>query len=317
MSQLNFFHARQPAPAALHGGDAPHADAEGPFWCGAIGNGTAAVLELAPAIDQLAQRAAQLPLRATLTRPVVGQYLCMVRTLAAAWNLHNRPALVASMQALARFGDSVAQAGAGPAQIGPAAIATLQQRLAAPLAALEALGADFASYLAQMARVSGELDADTRLVTERLQADQLHGFLLSQQATLLQAKLDQGALRGHACWLVAPPDQGARQQQALHASALEGVRRQLEQLRAEQASTSAEADYLQGLLPTVAPYLAAVDQLGAGIDAIVAGARVLDARLAALAPTLGADPAGVAWQLAAALPRWQALARPLASLQTN
>jgi hypothetical protein len=317
MSQLNPSHLRQPFPAVLHTGEPQQVDAEGPFWCAAIGSGAAAVLALAPEIDRLSQRAAQLPLRASLTRPVVGQYLCMVKTLAAAWMLHNRPALVASLQALSHFADSVGQAGAGHGPIAPGALETLQRRLAAPLAAFEALGADFASYLAQMARVSGELDADTRLVTQRLQADQVHVFLLSQQATLLQAKLDQRGLREHACWLVGPPDQAVRQEHALHASALDGVRRQLEQLHAEQASTIAEADYLQGLLPTVAPYLAAVDQLGAGIDAIVAGARVLDTRLAGLARTLADDPAATAWQLAAAIPLWQALARDQASLQAN
>lgn len=317
MPQLNLPHLRPPVPSVLHAADPQHSEAEGAFWCAAIGHGSAAVLELAPAIDRLAQQAAQLPLRATLTRPVVGQYLCMVKTLAAAWNLHNRPALVASMQALSHFGASLGQARAEQGASAAAALAALQRRLAAPLAAFEALGVDFASYLAQMARVSGDLDADTRLVTERLQADQVHVFLLSQQATLLQAKLDQGGLREHTCWLVGPPDQATRQQRALHASALEGVRRQLEQLHAEQASTMAEADYLQGLLPTVAPYLAAVDRLGAAIDAIVAGARVLDARLAGLAQAPAAERADAAWQLDAALAQWQALARSMAGLQAN
>ncbi len=309
MSQLNLPHLRPPFPPALQPADHQYSEAEGPYWCAAIGSGAAALLELVPGIDQLSQRAAQLPLRATLTRPVVGQYLCMVKTLAAAWHLHNRPALLAALQALSRFGAGVGQS--------ETALAPLQQRLAAPLAAFEALGFDFASYLAQMARVSGELDADTQLVTQRLQADQVHVFLLSQQATLLQGKLDQGGLREHTCWLVGPPDQAVRQQRALHASALEGVRRQLEQLHAEQASTMAEADYLQGLLPTVAPYLAAVDRLGAAIDAIVAGVRVLDARLAGLAQAALGERADAAAQLPAALARWQALAATMARLQAN
>ena len=311
MSHLNLLHSRPPLAPPLHGADQQYCDAEGPFWCATIGSGAATVQELVPGIDQLSQRAAQLPLRATLTRPVVGQYLCMVRTLAAAWNLHNRPALVASLQALSHFGDSGGQASAEQEA------AALRQRLAGPLAAFEALGFDFASYLAQMARVSGELDADMQLVTQRLQADQVHVFLLSQQATLLQAKLDQGGLREHTCWLVGPPDQTMRQQRALHASALEGVRRQLEQLHAEQASTMAEADYLQGLLPTVAPYLAAVDRLGAAIDAIVAGLRVLDARLATLAQAAASERADAARQAPAALAQWQALARTMARLQAN
>lgn len=302
------------------------AEAEGPFWCGAIGSGAAAVLELVPRIDLLAQRAAQLPVRASLTRPVVGQYLSMVKTLAAAWQLHSRPALLASMEGLLHFGASVGQSFALEAVSGRCAdngraalrvADALQRRLAAPLAAFDALGADFASYLAQMARVSGELDADTRLVTQRLQADHVHVFLLSQQATALQAKLEHANLREHAGSLAGPPGQALQQERALNACALEGVQRQLEQLRAEQAATLGEADYLQGLMPSVAPYLAAVDRLGAGIDAILAGARVLGARLANLKQSLGeaAPAAGPALQLAAARPHWQALAAAAASLK--
>jgi len=256
---------------------------------------------------------------------VVGQYLSMVKTLAAAWQLHSRPALLASLTGLLHFGASVGQSFAGQAVSGRRAdhrraalrmVDALQRRLAAPLAAFDALGADFASYLAQMARVSGELDADTRVVTQRLQADHVHVFLLSQQATALQGKLEHADLRGHAGSLVGPPGQALQQERALNACALEGVQRQLEQLRADQAATLAEADYLQSLLPSVAPYLADVDRLGAGIDAILAGMRVLGTRLAKLKQSLGDDTAaGPELQLEVALPHWQALAVAAASLK--
>lgn len=327
MAQLDFPFPRAASAPPIHAFDLREADAEGPFWCGAIGAGAAALIALAPRIDLLAQHAAQLPVRASLTRPVVGQYLSMVKTLAAAWQLHSRPALLASMEGLLHFGASVGQplaaqaAGGRRAEHGRAALRVvdaLQRRLAAPLAAFEALGADFAGYLAQMARVSGELDADTCLVTQRLQADQVHVFLLSQQASALQGKLEHATMREHAGSLAAPPEPALRQESALNACALEGVRRQLEQLRAEQAATLAEAGYLQSLMPGVAPYLAAVDRLGGGLDTILAGARMLGARLANLKQTLAEEPAaaaGAGQQQAAALPHWQALATAAAALQ--
>ena len=326
MAQLNFPTTRPAFVLPIPVCDPQDAEAEGPFWCGAIGAGAGAVLELVPRIDLLAQRAAQLPVCASLTRPVVGQYLCMVKTLAAAWQLHSRPALLAALEGLQHFGASVGQPFALEAVSGRCAdngraalrvADALQRRLAAPLAAFKALGADFASYLAQMARVSGELDADTRLVTQRLQADHVHVFLLSQQASALQGKLEHASMREHAGSLVGPPDQALREESAFNACALEGVRHQLEQLRAEQAATLAEADYLQGLMPSVAPYLAAVDRLGGGIDAMLAGARVLGTRLANLKQTLAAaaPDAAVELQQAAALPHWQALAAAAAGLQ--
>ena len=281
------------------------ADPDGPFWCAAIGSGVTAVLELTAPIDALARCAAQLPVRPSLTRPVVGQYLSMVKTLAAAWTLHSRPALLSSMAALVHFGASVGQSFTFEAIAGcrvdqgraaQRVVDALQRRLAAPLAAFEALGADFSSYLAQMARVSGELDADTRLVTQRLQADQVHVFLLSQQASALQAKLDDTGLPTHGC-------------------ALEGLRRQLDQLRTEHAATRAEADYLQSLMPTLSPYLAAVDRMGGAIAAIAGGTEALAARLATLKLALATTPcAAAALQLDTALPHWQDVAAAAARL---
>ncbi len=302
-------------PAAALGHE--KTDADGAFWCAAIGSGAADVLGLAVQIDALSQRAALLPVRASLTRPVVGQYLSMVKTLAAAWRLHSRPALLSSMGALVHFGATVGQSftveAIAPCRVdhGRAAqrvVEALQRRLGAPLAAFEALATDFASYRTQMARVSTELDADTRLVTQRLQADQVHVFLLSQQASGLQRQLDEGAMRERAGW---PRIAAEQQELARQGCTLDALRRQLDQMRAEQADTRAEADYLQTVLPTVALYLGAVDRMQAGIADILAGLQALAARLAGLKQALAADPAGAAGaqlQLQAALPHWLALA---------
>lgn len=322
-------HQALPLPmASAHGQDA-NADPEGAFWCAAIGRGAALALELAPRIDVFALRSAQLPFRNNLTRPVVGQYLCMVKSLAAAWSLHSRPALLAALGNLASFGASAGQSyaleamAARCADNGRAArrvVDALQRRLALPLAAFDSLSTELAGYLAQVARATCELDADTCLVTQRLQADQVHAFLLSQQASALQGKVDEAGMRAHAGWLAGPHDHALRQECAAHGCALEGVRRQLEQLRAEQAATGAEAAYLQSLLPTVAPLLSAAERLAWAIGDIHAGIRLLAERLAQLRVQLGAEPDAAAHapaQLTAAAPQWQALAAALTQLQAG
>lgn len=241
----NFPHARAvktlPPPPEARPAD-EHGD--GPFWCARIGSSAAAALALAQRIDLLAEGAAQLPMHASLTRPVVGQYLSMVKALAAAWLLYNRPALALAIQALLQVGAGLEQA------LTPAA---LQRRLAAALLALEALGADLGAALAQLAPMAVQLAADTSVVRARLQADQVQVLLLLQQNAGLQNMLER-----------------------------EHLQRALAQLRADQGATMAQADYLDSVLPGVAPYLAALAQLGAEIGAAAAGARALDARLGRL-----------------------------------
>src|SRR4051812_43622805 len=103
MSNLAFLHKQQTAPAsAPAAGDAPN-----PFWCPAIGSGSTAIAALAGHIDVLSQRISELPVRSAVTRPVVGQYLSMIRTLAAGWQARSRPALAAAFEALAFVGDSL------------------------------------------------------------------------------------------------------------------------------------------------------------------------------------------------------------------
>lgn len=304
-------HASALAPSTPQ---APDFAGGGPFWCGALGDGAALVLELVPAIDAVAPRLAQLPVCPALTRPLVGQYLSMVRTLAAAWTLHSRPALLSSIGALLHVGDSLAQpftleamaARADGGRGAQRALEALQRRLAAPLAAFGALAGECAGARAQMARVAAELDADTRLVSQRLQADQVHAFLMAQQASALQGQRDDAAMRAQAHWLAGPP----------HGGALEAVQRQLGQLRADQGATRAEAAYLHSQLPALAPYLAALERLGGGLDAILAGARTLARQLAQLQQELDSAADGAAAPaLQAALPHWQALSAAAARLQ--
>lgn len=307
--------------------DAPAAAEDNPFWSAQLGSGAAALASLCPHIDALALRMGQLPLRPAVTRPVVGQYLTMVRTLAAAWTARTRPALLAALGALTQVGDSLRHCSALEAfdarradggRAARRALDALLRRLAVPQASFDTLDAGLSSYLRQMAGISVELDADTMLVTARLQADAMHAFLLSQQACNLQSKLDDARLRADAPWVAGPHAAALQQEICLHASALEGVRRQLDSLRAEQAATQAEADYLQGVLPGVAAFLAALDRAGAAIAAVAGGTRELDGAMQALAPLLQEDPARLAQaalRMEAALPHWRALGAAAAGLR--
>jgi hypothetical protein len=293
----------------------PTGDAGDPFWDAGIGSGATQALALVARLDLLAHGVGVLPVHAGLTRPVVGQYLCMAKTLASNWSLHHRAALLAALGQLAQFGASVCQPftveamAARCADQGRSAqrvADALERRLAAPLASFDALRAVIGAELAHMAGATRQLDADTRLVTQRLQADQVHAVLLSQQASALQGKAGAAALRTGPSWLDRP--------QALelgHASTLDAVRRQLAQLRSEQAATGAEADYLQSLLPALAPCLAAAERLAEAIASIATGLHALGARLARLRTDPGIQ-AGDQDQLLAAIVQWQAIAAALA-----
>lgn len=314
MSNLAFLQTQPTHAAARQPGTA-----DNPFWCPPIGSGCVAIAALAGHIDVLSQRIAELPVRAAVTRPVVGQYLSMIRTLAACWQARARPALAGALDALALVGASLGQAHAQhalrqPRKDGVRMADAVLRRLTAPAASLATLDADLGSYLAQMARASGELEHDTALVTERVQSDAVHAFLLSQQASALQSRLDDAKVRQRATWLLGPHAQHVREEITLHGSALEGVRRQLAQLQSEQAATRAEADYLQGLLPSLSTYLAAIERMGAAIAAAHAGTATLRAAMQALGPALAAGQA-CETQLADALPHWADVARAAATLR--
>ncbi len=303
----------------------------GPFWNAGIGLGSSVILALAPEIDTLAERIARLPPRAASTRPMVGQYLIMVKTLSAAWSSHSRPALLRAMAALKHFGDNCAAQDApllatallnmfnGRPDAGSAArlIDGLVRRLAAPADALAAIEGDFNSYLAQMASASADLETDTVLITQRLQGDHVEAFVLAQRVNMLQGKLNDARARRHAHWLQGPQDEPIRLEIVEHSAELSAVSRQLDHMRAAQAATMSEAAYLQSLLPSLSSFLAAVDRIGAGIRTASSATLTLQGDLAELRSALLAGPAKSAeahTQLQAALPNWRRLAGAIARL---
>ncbi len=323
--------AHQPRSGVARPAGLPFDDQGGPdgaFWCGAIGAGAGIMVALAEHLDVLSQSILKLP-EQSASRPAVASYLAMVRTLAQAWVTRTRPALLESLEALHHAGASLSQPFTGEAlaagaaaqgRAGTGVLEALQRRMAAPAAALGKLGADLDGLLASMARASAELQSDTVLMSERLQADQVHAFLLSQQASALQSKLDDANLRQDAYWLQGPHSEHIRQEIALHGSALGGVRRQLDHLHAQQAATRSEAHYLQKLMPSLSGYLGALERLAGAIGATLAGAGAVLGELDELKRALAEEPAAGAGaraqaQLRAALPHWRALAAVTARLR--
>lgn len=320
-------------PAALRE-PSPRMAGGGMFWSPGIGLGAGIILELSGDIDSLSQRIAQLPERAEgggKGRPMVTQYLFMVKTLAAAWATRSRPGLHTALDGLRHLGETLLAQDApllatallnmfhGRPSDGPGAVRlidALVRRLAAPADALSALEQDVGSYLAQMGRASGDLETDTVVVTQRLQADHVHAFILAQQVNTLQGRLAEARARCHSHWLAGPDAGEARADIDKHSSALDGVMRQLAHIREGQAAMMAEAVYLQGLLPTLSAYLSGMDRIGAGIRIAAAGTRALCAELDDLKNVLLAGPAasGTAHtQLQAALPSWRMLAARIAA----
>ncbi len=317
--------AHAPRPMGLPFPDQPGPD--GAFWCGAIGAGASVMVELAVHIDVLSQSIGQLPERSAAARPAVANYLNMVKSLAASWTTRTRPALQEAIEALVHVGASLGQpftleaianrrtdGGRAAARV----VDALLRRVKAPAGALLALAADFDSLLSGMACATRDLQADTQLVSERLQSDHVHAFLLSQQGSTLQSKLDDATMRQDAYWLQGPHAEQIRQEIALHSSALEGVRRQLDHLRAEQAATRAEAHYLHKLMPSLAGYLGALERLGGGLRATQAGTATLLGELGELRRALAEEPEAASeaeGRLRAALPQWRALATSAARLR--
>lgn len=319
-------------PAALRE-PSPRIAGGGMFWSPGMGLGAGIVLELAGDIDSLSQRIAELPERTGRGRPMVAQYLFMVKTLAAAWATRSCPGLHSALDGLRHVGETLLAQDApllatallnmfhGRPSSGPGAVRlidALVRRLAAPADALAALEQDVASYLAQMGRASGELETDTVMVTQRLQADHVHAFILAQQVNTLQGRLAEARARRHSHWLPGTEggDGAARDEIDKHSGALDSVMRQLDHIRAGQAAMTAEAVYLQGLLPTLSAYLGGMDRIGAGIRIAAAGTRALRAELDDLKNVLLAGPAAslaAHAQLEAALPSWRLLTARIAA----
>lgn len=284
---------------------------DGSFWCAAIGSGLTVVVELALHLDIMSASIAHLPQRTALTRPAVGHYLDAVKTLADNWRARLRPALATTADALASAGacitgQALRKSGtprARSAKPAGALVPVVSRRLDSAIVLLDAMSSELNQALELITRASRELDSDTVQLTQRMQADQVHALMLSQQASTLQSKLDDATMRQHAYWLLGPHAEQIRQEIAMHSSAREGVRRQLDHLRAEQTAAQAEARYLQHLLPSLSTYLAALDRLGAALRAILGGSRAL---LGSWREQAATDDLSA--QLLAAAPHWQALA---------
>lgn len=296
--------------------------ADGSFWCPSVGGALRVIAELAPHLDTLSAGIGHLPERGAITRPAVGAYLGQVKTLAASWLAQTRPALQDLAEALAAIAAAAGQCGERREGVrqrerptSPVST-TLVRRMASAVALLEKLSGEFEHGLCRMAEASGTLDASTQALSERLQADQVHALLLSQQASTLQAKLDDATMRQHAYWLLGPHAEQIRQEIAMHHSAREGVRRQLDHLRAEQAAMQAEARYLQHLMPALASYLAGLDRFGAALGAALGGKRALLGQWRVLHADREHISASVAERdLAAAAPCWEAIAAGMAGLR--
>lgn len=314
--------AAHPASVAAQAWRAP----ESAFWCGAIGAGAGIMVELAVHLDVLSNSIVQLPESTATSRPAVINYLSMVKQLAAAWSTETRPQLTAAIEALAHVGTSVGQSftrealanrSADGGRAAARVLDALLRRLAAPGTALATLGGHFENQLAGMACATHDLQTDIVMVSERLQSDHVHAFLLSQQVNALQSKIDDASMRQDAYWLQGPHSEQIRHEIALHSRAFEGVRRQLDHLHAEQAATRAEAHYLQNLMPSLTGYLGALDRIGAAIRATRAGTDTLLAELKEVKRMLaeqGPASIDVDAQLRAALPRWRELAADAARL---
>lgn len=305
------------------------ANGASPFWTAGIGVGVGVMLSQLDDIDRLSQGFCILPPHVGAPpggaapggappRAVLGAYLHTIGALAQSWLQRSRPALILALRTLHAYGDSLAFDAAAlvdgaEAQASARLLDGMVTRLGSVGAHLEGLNADLGHYLEHMALASGELETDTVLVTQRLQADQVHASMLSEQLGTLQRRLAQARARQHAHWPLGAEAEQLRRDVASDGAALERVRRQLARIHACHGDTLQEAAFLQQLLPTLSAYLAGLDRMDAGVDATLLGLSALQARLRELIAAVLAGGAPLAGpQLDSALPHWRHLAARLA-----
>ena len=321
MDQLNVTYLKP----RRHGEGAARPHGDSAFWSGAIGVGVNLILAQIAEVDTLSANIMALPPRKTGHRAVVGQYLGIVQLLATAWPSRSKPALLLALAALPTFAERLTEhegpqlcgafagmnAGGNHAAVDAARlIGQVAARLDFPIRAFDAINSDFGSYLGQMAAASSDLEVDTVLVTQRLQADHVHASVLTQQIEAVQTRLEETRQRQQHHWPLGQHAELMRQDAAAHHAALDSAQRQLEQIRADQAALLTEAAHLQLLLPTLSAYLAGIDRMAAGINAALAGALALQVQLSELNDTVLGAPgsaAAAATQLANALPHWRAM----------
>jgi hypothetical protein len=288
-----------------------------PFWTAGVQVGINLILSQLDDIDHLSRRIRAMPPSAGARREAVDDYLGTIGQLADAWLDTSRPALLQALRGLRAFAERLMHIDAGQleGEPHPASIRLLDDmtvRVGDSAGLLERLNLALGGHLERMALASGDLETDTVLVTQRLQADQVHAAMLSQQLDTLRERIGDARQRQHGHWPLGSQAEQLRREIATQNAALDSARRQLERIRACQAVTLAEAAYLQQLLPTLSGYLAGVDRMGAGIDTAVLGLRALQSRLRELlALQLAGRGALQRADLDAALPHWRQLAARL------
>lgn len=331
-------HLRAPssAPRAPH---SPRSAAQGgrgaglksvsAFRHGGIGDGADAVAAVIGLLDSLAAGIARLPSPGADSAPLVGRHVDAVRALAHAWPGRLRPEVFASMAALKHFGEQFVEMEAPRLQAAfgqmrrqdvderaqaAALVTDVGARLAALARSFDAVALSVADYLSSMARASLDLETDTAAVAGRLQSGQSRAEALACLASRLRLRLDTHAQRRWLSRLLERlPGMGRRSPSAR----LVALAHELDSLRSAQAAAMNDAASLQSLLPALSSYLTAIDRLGAGLAAALAGIPALQAQLAELHGALLANPASGAIasaQLRAALEDWRTIARRIGRL---
>lgn len=302
------------------------------FRSAELNAGANVVSSVIAVLDTLSSRIAQLPPIGASSVQGIEQHISAVRSLANAWPISNRPQLIGSMQALKGFGDTLinqdapalqaafqrmASNIAGAQQEAVTLIDGLIQRLAGPAMGLEATTHNIGNYLTQLSNASATLGSDTTLVSQRIQSDQTQSALLAQQANNLQGQLNDARDRAKWYWLLGPLAALIAREIDSLASNLDGVTNQLNQIRADQANTIADANYLQNLLPALSSYLSGVNQMGAGVNASLAGTQTLQSQLTELKGAILSAPDAGAFagaQLQAALADWSDISEKIGQL---
>jgi hypothetical protein len=302
------------------------------FRSAEINAGTTVVSSTLALLDTLSNRIAQLPDVGNNNIPALNQHINAVKSLANAWPTTNRPSLLAAMQQLKGFGDSFISSDApalqrafqsmadnqqGAQQAAVDLTSQIIQKLSGPSLAVNTVTHDIGDYLGQLATASSDISGDASTVAQRIQNDQVRSAMLAAQASSLQGKLNDARSRAKWYWLMGPLAALLAQEIDSLASNLSGVIDQLNQIRADQASTLAEENYLQALLPALNAYLTGVNQMGAGINSILAGIQALQSQLGQLKGAIESSPGAGAFasaQLQAAMADWQDISTKLGQL---
>lgn len=299
------------------------------FRHGGIGDGADAVAAVIELLDSLSAGIAQLPSPGPDSAPLVGRHIDAVRLMSHAWPDRLRPGVLASMAALKHFGEQFVELEAprlqaafermrrqeaGVRSQAAALVAAVGARLDVLAGGFDAVALGVGDYLSAMARASLDLETDTGAVSARLKAGQSRAEALACLASRLRLRLDARPGRRWPSGVLSRLPGMARRSPSAR---LVTLAHELDQVRSTQAGAMKDAASLQSLLPALSSYLTAIDRLGAGVAAALAGTSTLQAQLADLHDALLASPASGAIasaQLRAALADWRTIARRIGRL---